>query len=66
MNNQLNQIIHKAAERLSICEAMSSEYQKRYGVSFSSFQNTIDTRKWDAYVKQDLFVQEEIKLVLFG
>ena len=41
MNNQLNQIIHKAAERLSICEAMSSEYQKRYGVSFSSFKTQL-------------------------
>ena len=66
MENQLNIIMDKAVERMAICESMSSAYEKRYGVSFNYFQNTIDTQKWCKHSPTNLSVQKEVKLVYVG
>ena len=41
MESLLNRLLHKATVRMGICDFMSAEYEKKYGLPFVSFQNTI-------------------------
>jgi glycosyltransferase involved in cell wall biosynthesis len=42
----LTQVLDQAAVRLAICEPMCREYEVRYGHTFLSFQNALDTERW--------------------
>lgn len=48
MRRLLDEVLRGARVRLGICDAMSEAYEKRYGVPFRSFQNTIDVARWGA------------------
>ena len=46
MESLLNSLLHKSSVRMGICDLMSEEYEKKYGLPFVSFQNTIDAARW--------------------
>jgi glycosyltransferase involved in cell wall biosynthesis len=52
INKKIVELFSKASALLSISEAMSLEYQKRYGLDFVPFHNPIDIEKWIVHEKK--------------
>lgn len=46
VRRSLEELLGCAAARLAICDAMSREYEARYGYRFQAFQNALDTERW--------------------
>ena len=44
--NDLEELIARSAQCLSICEAMSEAFEERYGQPFQAFANGIDPAQW--------------------
>jgi glycosyltransferase involved in cell wall biosynthesis len=66
MRNMLRDLVIVADVRIGICEAMSEEYTRRYGVPFLSYQNAVDTGKWQNHTKKSLAIGEEARLLYIG
>ena len=66
MERLLNHLMSVAQVRMSICDEMSQAYEKRYGASFLSFQNTLDTQTWHPYVKKTLEIGNKIHILYIG
>ena len=66
MQKSLQHLIRIADARMAICEDMASEYERRYGAPFLSFQNAIDVKKWQAHVKRKLAIEKQVRLLYIG
>ncbi len=44
---QVQELMDMASCHLSICDAMSKEYEKRYGHKFYAFHNPVEASEWD-------------------
>lgn len=66
MQKSLQHLIRIADTRMAICEDMASEYERRYGAPFLSFQNAIDVKKWQAHVKRRLVIEKQARLLYIG
>jgi glycosyltransferase involved in cell wall biosynthesis len=66
MNSLLHNLMQRAAARFGICDAMCAAYERRYGASFVSFQNTIDHARWAARAKSALGVSSPADVVYVG
>lgn len=66
MQKSLQHLISRADVRMGICEDMAGEYARRYGAPFLSFQNAIDSKRWQAYTKKDLAISKQVQLLYIG
>ena len=66
IDGEFRQLLSKIDLHLSICEDMSSEYQKRYGYNFISFHNTLDLTRWNLFTRKDLALNAGTKIILFS
>lgn len=64
IDRELRILLDKVDLHLSISEAMSIEYKKRYGKDFIAFHNPIDTELWLPYTKKDFSFGNEIVRIL--
>ncbi|MFZ4707043.1 MAG: hypothetical protein ACOYMF_13640 [Bacteroidales bacterium] len=51
IEREFRKLLAKSTVKLSISEAMSDEYLRRYGISFQPFHNPIDVKYWSAFSK---------------
>lgn len=66
INFKYESIIQRANVLMSISEAMSVEFQKRYGRIFIPFRNPIDVSNWEKYEKNDWAIKFPAKVIYFG
>lgn len=65
INREFRRLLSKSAVLLSISEAMSNEYLRRYGVRFQPFHNPIDVNFWNAYSRTK-YERNEVFTVLYA
>jgi glycosyltransferase involved in cell wall biosynthesis len=63
---ELKQFIDKVDLHLSISEAMSDEYFKRYNKRFIPFHNPVDTEVWLPHVKKSYDLNKEKITILYS
>ncbi len=66
INRELRGLFARAKVLLSISEAMSEEYKRRYGLNFTSFHNPIVTSLWLPYRKKDYSIDEHDVTILYS
>lgn len=66
MQKSLQHLISAADVRIGICEDMAGEYARRYGAPFLSYQNAIDSKRWQAHTKKDLAIGKQVQLLYIG
>lgn len=66
MNRELRQLIKKSAACLSICDAMSEAYEKRYGKPFAAFHNALDANSWTQKARTQWRRKSPFRLVYAG
>lgn len=57
---RFDRILKNAAETIVISDAMKKEYEKRYGRSFSVFQNSIAVDKWSHNLRVTPIIEKKI------
>ena len=65
IDKELKNTFNKADVLLSISEAMSEEYLKRYGNRFLPFHNPIDVNNWTSGIKKD-YTRNEKFIILYA
>jgi glycosyltransferase involved in cell wall biosynthesis len=63
---ELRQFNDKIDLHLSISEAMSDEYFKRYNKEFIPFHNPVESEKWFAHVRKDYSLDKENITILYS
>ncbi len=67
IEKDFKKLMHNAKVRLSISEAMSSEYLRRYGKIFVPFRNPIEIGNWIPYQRRNTVVDpDKIKIIYTG
>lgn len=66
MERELQEIIRSAAACLSICDAMSEAYEKRYGRPFQAFANVLDADEWLKKSRKDWQAGHPFTIVYAG
>lgn len=66
MDRELRHLIKKSTVCLSICDAMSDAYEKRYGKPFTSFHNALDAGLWMQKARTDWKRKSPFRLVYAG
>jgi len=66
LNKKLISLFKEAKVLLSISEAMSEEYLKRYGLKFIPFHNPINTNIWTIYSKKSFSLNGDNVRILYS
>jgi glycosyltransferase involved in cell wall biosynthesis len=66
MQRSIRRLIEKASLRLSICDAMSEAYLKRFGLPFEAFQNVVDSIAVSPYITDTEVLGDPVKIVYVG
>lgn len=66
INDTFKQLVESADIHLSISDAMSDEYLKRYNKHFIPFRNPIEISSWDPYIKRDWSFNGDINIIYTG
>jgi len=66
IQNTFKLLVQAAKIHLSISDAMSAEYLKRYNKKFLPFRNPIDLDAWLPYIKKDWSIKDEVKIIYTG
>lgn len=66
LDHELRKVFDQSDILLSICDAMSREYETRYHRSFKAFHNPIVINRWLPFSKQDWSVQGNFKIIYTG
>jgi len=66
IDKELKSLFDRIDLRLSISDAMSTEYLKRYGRTFLPFHNPIETDVWLLHSKRDYSLNKEYVKVLYS
>ncbi len=66
IDRELKNLMNKIDLHLSISDAMSEEYSKRYNKQFLAFHNPIETEKWLPYSKKDYSVRKDNVKILYS
>jgi glycosyltransferase involved in cell wall biosynthesis len=66
IDKELKSLLNKVDLHLSISEAMSEEYKKRYNKNFIPFHNPIDVELWAPYTKKDFKMDKEYINILYS
>ena len=66
IDKELKTLINKTDLHLSISDAMSAEFERRYNKKFTAFHNPIDLSIWRPNSKVDFFIGEKVKILYAG
>lgn len=66
IDTELKQLLNKVDLHLSISDAMSDEYMKRYNKNFIAFHNPIETELWLPYSKTSFVLNKEHISILYS
>ena len=66
VDRALRGLLNKCNLLLSISDAMTEEYQERFGLKFTSFHNPIDIEDWIPHSKKDWHVKDKFKILYTG
>ena len=66
VDRELRALFTKSKVAMSICQAMSDEYQQRYGKEFLPFHNPINLDDWLPYSKTTYQANEKFKIAYTG
>jgi len=66
IKNVFKQLIESADVHLSISQAMSDEYYKRYNKTFTPFRNPIEINTWETYIKRNWSLTTEVNVIYTG
>jgi glycosyltransferase involved in cell wall biosynthesis len=66
IDREFRQLIDRSAGLMSICQAMSDEYESRYGRPFTPFHNPIDLSMWTGQSKMDWHVGKPARILYAG
>jgi len=66
IDGEFKKLLSKMDLFLSISEAMSTEYRKRYEKEFRPFHNPIDTKKYKGLRKREFAVDNMLKILYLG
>jgi glycosyltransferase involved in cell wall biosynthesis len=66
IDKEFRQLLKRMDLCLSISNAMTSEYLKRYNREFKPFHNPIDTKVWQPYCKNDFSLPEDHVRILYS
>lgn len=65
IDKEFRELLDKVNIHLSICDAMSEEYEKRYNKSFIAFHNPIELNAWLQYTKQSFSLNKKDVCILY-
>ena len=65
IDKEFRELLDKVDVHLSICDAMSEEYEKRYNKSFIAFHNPIELNAWLQYTKQSFSLNKKDVCILY-
>jgi glycosyltransferase involved in cell wall biosynthesis len=65
-NDKFVKLIRNSKILMSISEAMSEEYKKRYGKNFAPFHNPIDLQHWSRISEKNYGLNEEFVILYAG
>ena len=66
INIEFKQLLNKADLHLSISDAMSEEYLKRYNTKFIAFHNPIEIDAWTPYIKTNFNIDKKHVAILYS
>jgi glycosyltransferase involved in cell wall biosynthesis len=66
VEKEFRNLLDKSTALMSIGEAMSEEYKRRYDKTFIPFHNPIDTDRWLPYSKTDYALKEYFTILYAG
>lgn len=66
IRNTFSRLVESADVHLSISQAMSDEYFKRYKKTFTPFRNPIEINSWKTFIKTDWSFNEEVNIIYTG
>ena len=66
IDREFKSLLARMDLHLSISNAMSEEYQRRYGVDFRAFHNPIETKVWKKYTKTTYDFDGDVVRVLYS
>ncbi len=64
--HEFRKLLDKSDIFLSICDAMSREYAKRYNKPFQAYHNPIEVEKWLPYSKKSWKTTGSFKIIYTG
>ena len=65
-DKELRALLNKSALLMSICDAMSEEYEQRYGGKWVAFHKTIDLSRWLPVSHTDWIASEPFRILYAG
>ena len=66
IDNEFRELLGRASVLMSISQAMTEEYLKRYGKEFFPFRNPIEVEKWLPYSRTQSTLNEEFRVLYTG
>jgi len=66
IDNEFRKLLNKINFHMSISDAMSDEYEKRYGQKFVPFHNPIETKIWESHQKNVFDINRNYVKVLYS
>jgi len=66
IRNTFIRLVESADIHLSISQAMSAEYHRRYNKTFIPFRNPIEINTWIPYIKTNWSLKEEVNIIYTG
>jgi len=66
IDTELKRLLEKVDLHLSISDAMSEEYEKRYKRRFLPFHNPIEEGLWEPYIKREFKIDKKYVTILYS
>lgn len=66
IDKEFRQLLNRMGLYLSISDAMTSEYLKRYNKNFKAFHNPIETVAWQPYCKTNFKINDGVVRILYS
>ncbi len=66
IDREFRRLLDKSAVLMSICDAMTDEYRKRYGKEFIPFHNPIDIGFWKPAAEKDYTAKQQFTILYAG
>ena len=65
LDGDFKRLVVNSQVRMCISDSMATEYQRRYGKSFCSFRNPVDTEKWIPFQKKNFDINDGIFKIIY-
>lgn len=66
IDREFKQLLGRINVHLSISDAMSDEYRKRYKIKFKAFHNPIETKLWLPHTKKNFELHKDFVKILYS